>query len=78
MGQRLDRKDVVEREYFEEIEITDPLSGKKFIQKVKITRYKTLSVDKKSITEELEENTIGVPLDGTLTEDEGLDHGRSE
>jgi hypothetical protein len=52
------RKDSrIETEYFDEIEITDPDTGKKSIHKVKITRYKS-SVEKqigqKGISEELE------------------------
>ena len=52
------RKDSrIEAEYFDEIEITDPVTGKKSIHKVKVTRYKS-SVEKqiglKGISEELE------------------------
>lgn len=35
------RKDPrIEKEYYEEIEVTDPKTGEKKLQKVKITRYK--------------------------------------
>ena len=53
------RKDPrVECEYEEEVELTDPETGKKFKQKVKITRYKAVGkkpVGNKGIAEELEE-----------------------
>lgn len=32
----------IESEYFEDVEITDPVTGKKIIQRVKIVRYKTV------------------------------------
>lgn len=55
------RKDSrVECEYFEDIEITDPLTGKKNTQRVKITRYKTVGSTKdltaKAVAEEIEED----------------------
>ena len=33
------RDTYVEKEYWEDIELTDPVSGKKIIQRVKIKRY---------------------------------------
>ena len=37
------RKDKrIEKEYFEEVELIDPKTGEKVIQKVKITRYKAV------------------------------------
>ena len=54
------RKDPrIEKEYFEEIEVTDPLTGKKIKQKVKITRYRATGsnpVGNKGISEELEDD----------------------
>ena len=48
------RKDPrVESEWFEEVEITDPKTGKKQIHRVKITRYKPVKDDRsKGIFEE--------------------------
>lgn len=41
------RKDPrIESEYFEEMEFTDPTTGKKYTQKVKITRYKAAGAPK--------------------------------
>lgn len=38
---RKKRKDPrIEQEYFEDIEVTNPKTGEKIIQRVKITRYK--------------------------------------
>lgn len=38
------RKDKrIESEYWEEIEVTNPKTGKKTIQKIKITRYKAIT-----------------------------------
>lgn len=62
--------DLVEKESFEEIELTDPITGKKFLQKVKITRYKSPMLDKKSIIEELEEDTIGALPDDAADDEE--------
>lgn len=51
--------DNVEEEFFEEMELTDPVTGKKFTQKVKITRYKPVSIKKiKTISEEFGEDTL--------------------
>lgn len=52
------RKDKrIETEYWEEIEVTDPKTGKKFKQKVKVVRYKAVPAHKpvgnKGIVEEL-------------------------
>lgn len=45
--QKRKRKDPrIEKEYFEEIELTDPVTGEKTIQKVKITRYKPSGMPK--------------------------------
>lgn len=54
---RKKRKDPrIEREYFDDIEITNPVTGEKSIQKVKITRYKAVGapkeIEKKGIVEE--------------------------
>lgn len=52
------RKDSrVESEYVDEIEITDPITGKVSIHKVKVTRYKSAvekQIGQKGISEELE------------------------
>lgn len=41
--QRKKRKDPrVETEFYEEVEITDPVTGKKIVQKVLVTRYKPI------------------------------------
>jgi hypothetical protein len=37
------RKNQIEREYFEEVELTDPVTLKKFKQKVKIFRLKPIT-----------------------------------
>lgn len=51
--------DNIEEEFFEEMELTDPVTGKKFIQKVKIIRYKPVSFKKiKTISEEFGEDTL--------------------
>ncbi|CAB4125219.1 hypothetical protein UFOVP53_83 [uncultured Caudovirales phage] len=54
------RKDTrIEAEYFDEIEITDPMTGKKSMHKVKVTRYKSAvekQIGQKGISEELESN----------------------
>ena len=43
----------IESEYFEDIEMTDPLTGKKIIQRVKVVRYKTVkSESSKGVLEE--------------------------
>lgn len=55
---RKKRKDKrIEKEYFEEIELTDPITGEKAIHRVKITRYKAISekpVGNKGLIEEEE------------------------
>ena len=54
------RKDArIEAEYFDKIEITDPITGKKSTHKVKITRYKSAvkkQIGQKGISEELEDS----------------------
>lgn len=48
----------LEVEYFEEIELTDPITGKVFKQKVLIKRYKPIAdklVGMKGLMEELED-----------------------
>ena len=42
----------VESESYKEIEITDPITGKKITQKVKVTRYKPKTIAPTSIDEE--------------------------
>lgn len=59
MGKKSDSN--VETEYWETITLTDPVTGKQLIQKVKITKYKTPDTKGKGIAEELEEDSI-VPL----------------
>ena len=53
---RKKRKDNrIEKEYFEEIEITNPNTGEKSFHKVKITRYKAVgekSIGNKGLIEE--------------------------
>lgn len=55
---RKKRKDPrIENEFFEEVELTDPATGIKTKQKVKIVRYKTVGVKKvgnKGLSEEVE------------------------
>lgn len=51
------KNDNIEKEYFEVIELTDPTTGEKYKQKVKITRYKTLIADEKSVLDEIEDDT---------------------
>lgn len=46
----------IDLEYWDEVELTDPITGKKFTQRVKITRYKSLKVKDKGVTEELEDD----------------------
>lgn len=57
---RKKRKDPrIEEEYFEEVELTDPATGKLVKHKVKITRYKAVGerpVGKKGVVEEIEES----------------------
>lgn len=48
----------IEEEFYEEIEVTCPNTGKKIKQKVKVTRYKAVGpkpVGNKGISEELNE-----------------------
>jgi hypothetical protein len=56
--QKKKRKDNrIESEYVDEIEITDPITGKVFKHKVKVTRYKSAAekqIGQKGISEELE------------------------
>jgi hypothetical protein len=56
------KEDNIEKEYWEEVELTDPTTGKVFKQKVKITKYKAQDKDIKSISEELDE-VAPLPLD---------------
>jgi hypothetical protein len=62
----------IESEYFDEIEITDPNTGKKSTHKVKITRYKSAvekQIGQKGISEELEGNEeLGIECE-TLSEE---------
>lgn len=53
---RKDRR--VEREYYDLIEVTDPVTGKIIKQKVKITKYKTKS-DKPKYKPAVTEEDIG-------------------
>jgi hypothetical protein len=48
----------IEDEYWEVIELTDPITNKKFTQKVKITKYKTPNVRGKGVAEELEDDSV--------------------
>jgi hypothetical protein len=52
------KNDNIETEYWEVIELTDPITGKKFSQKVKIIKYKTPNLSSKSIADELEDTPI--------------------
>ena len=55
------RKDPrVENEYFEEVELTDPETGEKFTQKVKITRYKSSGMPKLEGKKGLPDEEIGL------------------
>lgn len=47
----------IESEYFEDVTLTDPITGKTFTQKVKIVRYKTPEVKNRSVAEELEDDS---------------------
>lgn len=64
------KTDDIEKEYFEEVELTDPITGKRFKQKVKIIRYKTQNADKKSVLDELEDDSAGIATDADLEADE--------
>lgn len=56
------KNDNIETEYFETVTLTDPITGKKFTQKVKITKYKTPDAKGKGIIEELEDDsTLSLP-----------------
>lgn len=46
------RKNQLESTYFEEVELTDPISGKKIKQKVKIYRLKPISTANVDISED--------------------------
>jgi hypothetical protein len=52
------KNDNIESEYWEEITLTDPTTGKTFSQKVKITRYKTPNSRGKGVFEELEDDVL--------------------
>ena len=52
------KNDNIDNEYWEIITLTDPITGKKFTQKVKITKYKSVGSKDKSIAEELEDTPI--------------------
>jgi hypothetical protein len=63
------RKDSrVESEYIDEIEITDPVTGKVSIHKVKVTRYKSAAekqIGQKGISEELDGEDLAYDWDFT-------------
>lgn len=73
---RKKRKDPrIEEEYFEEIEVTCPATGKLIKQKVKITRYKAVGekkVGNKGVVEEIEDD-IDIDYKWDLTEIEESD-----
>lgn len=50
------KNDNIDSEYWEDVVLTDPTTGKKFTQKVKITRYKSPDIKDKGVTEELEDD----------------------
>jgi hypothetical protein len=54
------KNDNIEDEYWEVVELTDPITNKKFTQKVKITKYKTPNAEGKGIAEELEDDSAVV------------------
>lgn len=66
-SEKIKKKDPkLEVEYFEEIELTDPITGKVFKQKVLIKRYKPIAdklVGNKGLMEELEDLSEGFQLD---------------
>ena len=53
------RKDPrIEEEYYEEVEVTDPVTGEKITTKVKITRYKSAGGPKKVGNKGLEDELL--------------------
>lgn len=60
---RKKRKDPrIEQEYFEDIEVTNPKTGEKIIQRVKITRYKStggpIEPGNKGISQDIEDSDL--------------------
>jgi len=64
------KNDNVELEYWEEVVLTDPTTGKKFTQKVKITRYKSQTNKDKGVIEELEDELPAVLPEEDLEDQE--------
>jgi hypothetical protein len=64
------KNDDIEKEYFEDVVLTDPITGKTFTQKVKIIRYKTAAALSKSVLDEIEEDSQGVVPEVDLENDE--------
>lgn len=64
------KNDDIEKEYFEDVILTDPITGKTFTQKVKIVRYKTAAALMKSVLDEIEEDSQGVVPEVDLENDE--------
>jgi hypothetical protein len=60
----------IENEYWEVIELTDPITNKKFTQKVKITKYKTPNAKGKGVAEELEDDPVVITLDEDFEADQ--------
>jgi hypothetical protein len=48
----------IDTEYVEEVEVTDPATGKKIIQKVKVTRFKPIPNAYSNLLDGLDELTV--------------------
>lgn len=65
----------IESEYIDEIELTDPITGKVSIHRVKVTRYKSAAekqIGQKGISEELE-GSEDLAYDWDFTEETNSD-----
>ena len=54
------RKNQLESTYFEEVEVTDPVTGKKFKQQVKVYRLKPISTANIDISSEEEDDLADI------------------
>jgi hypothetical protein len=64
------KNDNIESEYWEEVVLTDPTTGKKLTQKVKITRYKSQVNKDKGVTEEIEDDLPAILPEEDLDDQE--------
>ena len=64
------KNDDIEKEYFEDVVLTDPITDKTFTQKVKIVRYKIAAALMKSVLDEIEEDSQGTVPEVDLENDE--------